>query len=158
MNNVYISLGSNLGDKSALLKRAIGIFRERVDQHLQVSSFYETDPIGYLDQDTFLNCVIALETQLDPFSLLAICQRIESDLERVRKIHWGPRTIDCDLILYGDQTIETDQLTVPHPRYKERAFVLVPLIEVCGNTGLKDELVTALEAVEHQNIRKLDNE
>jgi 2-amino-4-hydroxy-6-hydroxymethyldihydropteridine diphosphokinase len=158
MISAYISLGSNLGDKRALLNRAIRIFREKVDDDLHVSSFYETAPVGYLEQDAFMNCVIALQTPMDPYSLLDICQHIESELDRVRTIRWGPRTIDCDLILYGDQTIRTERLTVPHPRYKERAFVLVPFIEVCRDVMLKNELLSALEAVEHQNIRKLDHE
>lgn len=158
MISAYIGLGSNMGDKRALIQRAIAIFRQQVDEQVKVSSFYETDPVGYLDQELFLNCVIAVQTELDPFALLEICQSIETDLKRVRTIHWGPRTIDCDLILYGDLIMNTDKLTIPHPRYRERAFVLAPLIEVCDDLILKNELIADLKAVEHQNIRKLDNE
>jgi len=158
MISAYIGLGSNMGDRRALIQRAIAIFRLQVDEQVKVSSFYETDPVGYLDQELFLNCVIAVQTELDPFALLEVCQSIESDLQRVRTIHWGPRTIDCDLILYGDLIMDTDKLTIPHPRYRERAFVLAPLMEVCDDLILKNELIADLEAVEHQNIRKLDNE
>jgi len=158
MNDVYISLGSNLGDREEMLNYAITTFKTLVDNHLTVSHFYETDPVGYLDQDAFLNCVICLQTTLDPFQLLEVCQHIETELERVRVIRWGPRTIDCDIILYGSLSLFTETLTIPHPRYRERAFVLVPLIEICRDTALKSELISVLATVEHQQIRKLENE
>ncbi len=158
MKTVYLSLGSNMGNRLALLKRAIQILKEQVDEALCVSPFYETDPVGYVEQDCFVNCAVRLVTALGPLELLAICQSIEEALDRVRVIRWGPRTIDCDIIFFGDLKLSTEQLTVPHPRYKERAFVLAPLLDICIEIELKNTLELALKAVENQNIRMLTHE
>ena len=94
------------------------------------SSIYETDPVGYVDQERFLNMVISIRTALSPFELLKVCQEIEQKLGRKRLVKWGPRSIDLDILLYNQENIETEQLTVPHPRMLERAFVLIPLLEI----------------------------
>lgn len=101
---------------------------------VSTSSIYETDPVGYEDQDKFLNMVIKVNTSLGPFELLDTCLDIEQKLGRKREIKWGPRTIDLDILLYNNENIETENLTVPHPRMKERAFVMIPLMEIRNST------------------------
>lgn len=131
MTRAYISLGSNMGDKVASLKQAVELLQAH--EHIQVirvSSIYDTDPVGYEDQDVFMNIVAEVETELTGEELLTVCQSIEQELKRVRVVRWGPRTMDLDIILYGDEVIDTPILTVPHPRMHERAFVLVPLVEL----------------------------
>jgi 2-amino-4-hydroxy-6-hydroxymethyldihydropteridine diphosphokinase len=97
---------------------------------VNVSSVYETDPVGYEDQDLFLNMVVELNTELDAFELLETCLDIELKLGRKREFKWGPRTIDLDILLYNQENIESEKLIVPHPRIKERAFVIIPLLEI----------------------------
>lgn len=97
---------------------------------VEASSIYETVPVGYTDQEDFLNMVVRLSTTLQPFELLAACQDVELALGRVRTIRWGPRTADLDILLYNNDNIDTETLTIPHPRMRERAFVLVPLVEL----------------------------
>lgn len=124
-----IALGANLGDRAATLSEAIrriGAFGHIV----AMSSLYETEPVGYLDQPRFLNAALLLDTELDPEALLDGLQAIEHELGRVRTFRNAPRTLDLDLLLYGNRVIETARLTVPHPRLHERAFVLVPLGEI----------------------------
>lgn len=131
MNEAYISLGSNMGDKEEALRHAVALLNEHEGIHvLAVSSIYDTDPVGYEEQDVFLNIVVKIETILAAQPLLEVCQKIEQELKRVRIIRWGPRTIDLDILLFNDEVIETDTLSVPHPRMHERAFVLVPLMEL----------------------------
>lgn len=130
-NTAYISLGSNMGDRYKYLIRAI----ERLTSNAKIdlvnySSIYETDPVGYTDQDQFLNMVIKVNTDLNAYQLLDKCMETELALGRKRDIHWGPRTIDLDILMYNHENIETDALVVPHPRMMERAFVLIPLIEL----------------------------
>ena len=131
MVDVVISLGSNLGDRQGLIHSALDALRELPDSEVsKVSSLYETAPVGKTDQPCFLNAVLKLRTGLTARDLWRHMQRIERELGRLRKERWGPRTIDLDLVLYGNQVIEEKDLTVPHPRYRERAFVLIPLLEI----------------------------
>lgn len=128
-----VSMGSNMGSREDNLKAAVR--RLGSDPHifdLRVSSVYETSPVGYLDQDDFLNICVAFKTDLEPEELLDLTQKIEKEGLRERHIHWGPRTIDLDIILYGDLEYESSRLTIPHPRFRERAFVLAPLCELTG--------------------------
>ncbi|HEX5564458.1 MAG TPA: 2-amino-4-hydroxy-6-hydroxymethyldihydropteridine diphosphokinase [Sporosarcina sp.] len=131
MNTAYLSIGSNLGDRLAILQEAVRALdsNEKMDV-TSVSAVYETEPVGYTEQPNFLNIVVELQTSLDPFELLAACQSIEQSLGRVRDIRWGPRTADLDILLYNNETIVSENLTVPHPRMHERAFVLIPLLEL----------------------------
>ncbi|WP_412096017.1 2-amino-4-hydroxy-6-hydroxymethyldihydropteridine diphosphokinase [Bacillus sp. PS06] len=131
MNTAYISLGSNIGDRSHYLDEAVKFlqFEEHIEV-VEVSSIYETAPVGYVEQDSFLNMVIKVNTSLTPLDLLKVIQEIENELGRKREIRWGPRTIDLDILLYNNENIETEKLIIPHPRMKERAFVLVPLMEI----------------------------
>lgn len=129
MSVVYIALGSNLGDRAALLAEAI----RRMGAFLRVtalSPIYETDPVDYRDQPRFLNAALAAETDLPPRELLHALQRIEHDLGRERPFPNAPRTIDLDLLFYDGRILDTPELTLPHPRLHERAFVLVPLAAI----------------------------
>lgn len=131
MNTVYIGLGSNLGDRKGFLDEALS----RLEKHRkitieEVSSIYETKPVGYDNQDDFLNMVICLRTSLGHIELLDVCQEIENDLGRERTIENGPRTIDLDILMYNNENRELDRLRIPHPRLNKRAFVLIPLFEI----------------------------
>ena len=131
MNRAYLSLGSNLGDRLDLLKKAVRMLDEHEAICVEaISSVYETDPVGVTDQPAFLNIVSEITTSLTPEGLLQACRQIEENLDRVRVVRWGPRTMDLDILLYNHDNIETETLTVPHPRMHERAFVLVPLAEI----------------------------
>jgi 2-amino-4-hydroxy-6-hydroxymethyldihydropteridine diphosphokinase len=129
----YVGLGSNLGERESLLKSAIEQLAQLPETRLgRVSSLYDTAPVGELDQPNFLNAVAQLETALTARQLLWNLLLIERRLGRVRHAaqRYGPRTIDLDLVLFGDQVIDTVDLKVPHPEYHRRAFVLVPLAEI----------------------------
>jgi len=137
MNTAYISLGSNMGDKEEALRHAVELLQEHAAiDVVAVSSIYDTDPVGYEEQDIFLNIVVKITTTLEPQPLLDVCQQIEQQLKRVRIVRWGPRTIDLDILLFNDEAIETATLIVPHPRMHERAFVLVPLAELNSEATL----------------------
>ncbi|PEM24353.1 2-amino-4-hydroxy-6-hydroxymethyldihydropteridine diphosphokinase [Bacillus wiedmannii] len=140
MNNIaYIALGSNIGERYTYLTEAIQFLNK--NPYIQVndiSSVYETEPVGYTDQSCFLNLVIKISTNLSPQELLKITQRVENGLGRKREIRWGPRTIDLDILLYNQENIEAENLIVPHPRMFERAFVIVPLLEI--NQDIKQNI------------------
>lgn len=141
MNEVYLSLGSNLGDRKAQLQEAVRLLQTNPSiSNIKMSSIYETAPVGYLDQYAFLNLVIRLETSLSPLELLDICQEIEQVLHRERLVRWGPRTVDLDVLLYGQEQVATERLTIPHPRMYERTFVLVPLQELMPSLILPEDL------------------
>ncbi|MDS1030304.1 2-amino-4-hydroxy-6-hydroxymethyldihydropteridine diphosphokinase [Bacillota bacterium LX-D] len=151
----FIGLGSNLGDKQANIKRAIEMLNghEEVDV-TKISPNYETEPVGYAEQDNFFNAVVAVETSLTPLKLLELCLNIEQELKRVRKIKWGPRTIDLDILLYDDLIIKTEQLTVPHPYLHERWFALKPLNDLAPNLihpVLGESVSELLAELEQQN-------
>ena len=128
MTRAYLSLGSNLGDREANLRAALG----RLDP-ARVSPIYETEPVDYQDQPWFLNLVAELETALAPLELLAHTQAIERDLGRVRAVPKGPRCIDIDILLFGDLVMRTASLEIPHPRLAARRFVLQPLADLVPN-------------------------
>lgn len=141
MNEVYLSLGSNLGDRKAQLQEAVRLLQSNPSiSNMKMSSIYETAPVGYLNQDAFLNLVIRLKTSLSPLGLLDACQEIEQALHRERLVRWGPRTVDLDVLLYGQEQLATERLTIPHPRMYERAFVLVPLQELMPSLILPEDL------------------
>lgn len=126
---VYLGLGANVGDREGNLVRALEMLGEGVRVQA-VSSLYETEPVGYTDQPWFLNIVCRGTTSWEALQLLALVKRIEASLGRVPSFPNAPRPIDVDILLYGDSTIDMPELTVPHPRMAERAFVLVPLVEL----------------------------
>lgn len=131
MVKAYLGLGSNIGNRELQLNEAIKILHDYQGiQVTQVSHIYETEPVGYTNQPKFLNLCIEIETELNPQSLLKCCLTTEQQLHRKREIRWGPRTLDIDILLFGDQIIEQDNLSVPHPRMKERSFVLIPLNDI----------------------------
>lgn len=131
MQEAFVALGANIGDRESSLKEALR--RLTNDPQLEVrsiSSVYETAPVGFTDQPAFLNMAVSLRTELEPLMLLRRLLEIEQEMGRVRDVRWGPRNIDLDLLVYGDVSMESSELTLPHPRMGERAFVLVPLHEI----------------------------
>jgi len=131
MTQAFISLGSNLGDrKKNILKAVEELGKVSGIQVRRMSRLYETKPVGKTDQPDFINAVVEVESALPADALLDGLQGIETRLGRVRTERWGPRTIDLDLLVFGEARIDTDRLTVPHPRMKERRFVLEPLAEL----------------------------
>ncbi|PXW88436.1 2-amino-4-hydroxy-6-hydroxymethyldihydropteridine diphosphokinase [Streptohalobacillus salinus] len=151
----YIALGSNIEPRVDYLAEAIK--QLEADPQVKViarSSIYETEPVGYTEQSKFLNQVIQIETDYMPEALLETTQAVEQMLGRKRAIRWGPRTIDLDILLFEEIVIDTEQLTVPHPRLQERAFVLVPLSELAPRAiipGVDQTVEKALAAVPAQD-------
>jgi len=125
----YLGLGSNLGDRKQNLVRALDLLSQHVVIE-QLSSVYETEPVGYKEQPLFLNTVCRISTELNPEKLLRLAKKIESELGRTPAFPNAPRRIDIDILFYGDEVLNTRDLTIPHPRLVERAFVLVPLAEI----------------------------
>lgn len=127
----YIGLGTNMGDRDALLREALArIGAEPGLSVARISPVYETAPVGYTDQPAFLNMAVRVNTELDALTLLRRLLAIEREMGRVREVRWGPRNIDLDLLVADGAAMETPELTLPHPRMEERAFVLVPLRDV----------------------------
>ncbi|MBI2113394.1 MAG: 2-amino-4-hydroxy-6-hydroxymethyldihydropteridine diphosphokinase [Candidatus Wildermuthbacteria bacterium] len=126
---IYIGLGSNMGDRKKNLSDALDFMQEKCSIE-RVSSLYETEPVGYEDQAWFLNCVAMAKTQLSPLELLLFLQSLEARLGRVRTVRNGPRPIDLDILLYGQDVLCMSGLLVPHPGMHERRFVLQPLTEI----------------------------
>ncbi|MCL6635573.1 MAG: 2-amino-4-hydroxy-6-hydroxymethyldihydropteridine diphosphokinase [Peptococcaceae bacterium] len=133
----YVGVGSNLGDKRANIKKALELLGASPEVWLKrTASLYRTAPVGYSEQDWFLNTVAEVETGLAPRELLSLLLGIEEKLGRVRTVRWGPRTADLDLLLFGEEEIHSPDLCVPHPRMAERAFVMVPLAELAPDLVL----------------------
>ena len=153
----YLGIGGNIGDTKANIERTIELLKENSEIKVtQVSSYYETEPVGYTDQDWFLNIVAEIETTLEPFDLLKYCQHIENELKRERLIRWGPRTIDVDILLYEDFVSDDEVLIVPHPRMTERAFAIIPLYEI--NKDLKigtEDIADIVENLKGEQINKI---
>ena len=159
---VYIGLGSNLGNKVKNLARALLLIQDIEDVHLiTVSSLYQTAPWGKTDQEDFINQVIEIETELLPLDLLHRLQDIEIKLGRQRDVRWGPRTIDLDVLLFGRETIDLEELKVPHPYLLQRLFVLIPLQEIAPELVFPDgskitEVLNRLKgSADVSDIRKL---
>jgi len=130
-HNVYLSIGSNLGDKEANLNEAVRLLMEDSDCNVKrVSSYRITEPVGGVEQDDFLNGAVYLKTLKTPHELLELIGTIEKTLKRERIIHWGPRTIDLDILFYDDAIVQTNDLIIPHPEIANRAFVLDPMCEI----------------------------
>lgn len=154
MNTVYLGLGSNVGDRVNYLQSAIELLGLAGIVIQQESELYETSPVGGVEQASFLNMVVKAATDLTPPALLDVIHQIEQQLDRTREIHWGPRTLDIDILYFAEQTIATETLVIPHPEIFNRLFVMVPLLDVCGaafyqNAQIK-ERVAALTQSEQQ--------
>lgn len=159
MHQVYLSIGSNIGDRKAQLQQAIAALQaDSAIDVVRVSSIYETAPVGGVVQDDFYNCAVYLETSLSATELLQRIQQIEQNQKRRRLIHWGPRTIDLDILWYDDAVIQTADLTIPHPEIAKRAFVLVPLQEITTGQQQKqvEQLLQVLPAA--QRVTKIRDE
>lgn len=169
---VYLGMGTNLGDRLQQIKQAVHLLR-RINgvKVTKLSSIYETEPVGYLEQPHFLNLVCEIQTTLTPTHLFAQIQMIEQRLKRVRTVRWGPRTIDIDILLFGSRIIHQPDLVVPHPRMLQRSFVMVPLAELVHDLiipgtartvaqwrkMLSDQAITLVhEPIQVENFRKED--
>lgn len=155
---VYLSLGSNLGDRARLLDSAILLLQDANLIVLRRSSLYETEPRDFTSQPWFLNMVVEAETSLFPRQLLAQVRKVENRLGRKRSVDKGPRTIDIDIVLYGNSILRTADLTIPHPRMCERRFVLEPLAELnpdLRHPGSHRKVSDLLVVVASQKVTKL---
>jgi 2-amino-4-hydroxy-6-hydroxymethyldihydropteridine diphosphokinase len=157
VNTAYLGLGSNLGDRRQHLAEAVRrLHAGPALQVVKISSVYESSPVGVTAQPDFLNLVVQIETTHAPHELLAECLRIETDLGRVRRERWGPRTIDIDVLFYGDERINDESLAVPHPRMHERSFVLAPLAGIAPGLKLDGKTISELAAaLGEAGLRKL---
>jgi len=132
MSTVYLALGSNIGNRRENLSEAVQLLNKTLTV-IESSIIYETDPVGYLQQDKFLNAVLRCQTDLSAKEVLELCIKIEEKLGRIRKIKNGPRTIDVDILFYDDLILWDSELIIPHPKISERLFVLAPLCDVAEN-------------------------
>lgn len=137
VRRAFLGLGSNLGDRRGFLRDAIASLGPMVQQ---VSPVYETDPVGGPEQDRYLNVVVEVATDLEPRALLAVCHRLESGAGRVRDERWGPRTLDVDILIVDGVTVDESDLQIPHPRWRERRFVLRPLADIAPDLVDPDDL------------------
>lgn len=161
MTPVYLALGSNVGDARAEIAQAIELLSAEL-QSVQCAPLYTSRAVGYTDQDDFINTALSAETSLSPLDLLHFIKQIEQQVGRVERFRWGPREIDIDIIFFGSQRFETPELTIPHPRFSERDFVLQPLADlapelvdpVSGQTVT--ELLEQLGDNEHAILQKVD--
>lgn len=153
-----ISAGTNLGDRKDNLERAVNAINNiPYTDVISISSIYETEPVGYLRQDNFYNVVMLVESQFEPHEMLGICLGIESGIGRIRGIRFGPRVLDLDVILAENKKINTHNLTVPHPRYHERRFVLEPMLELFPDgTVFGIDFKHFIDDIEGQEIKKID--
>lgn len=140
----YLSLGSNLGERRVLLRDAV----DSLPDVVAVSPVYQTDPVGGPEQERFLNLVVQLDTELKPRQLLGVCHRIEASAQRVREVRWGPRTLDIDIIWMDGVVLDDEKLTIPHPRWKERRFVLAPLRDLAPDLVSERDLQLSDGSVE----------
>ena len=159
-NKVYLSLGSNIGNRQKYIESAIElIVKTEGIEILKKSGLYETNPVGYVEQNLFLNTVIKIETDFSAREILKIINKIENELDRKREIRWGPRTIDIDILIFSDKKIDEMDLIIPHKEMLNRLFVLVPLIEIYdGEYFGKEKIIERIgELVEigNQKIEKL---
>ena len=155
----YLALGSNLGQRLEQMRSALRLLEAGGVRVRAVSHVYQNRAIGMVDADPFLNAVVQMETTLEPELLLDLCLKVETQLGRVRTAGWSPRTIDIDVLIYGEAHVETERLQVPHPRIAERDFVLQPLVDIQPDLKLFGrtvrELLEALPVVELEQVSEV---
>ena len=152
----YIGLGSNLGDSRQILLEAVQ--KLATLGSVKTSKLYQSPPMGPQDQPNYLNAVVQLETDLAPLVLLDELQRFEQESGRVRLRRWGERTLDVDLLIYGQEHIQNERLTVPHAGLFERDFVVIPLLDLDENIQIKAQRLKDLPVVQHPSLSVLDDE
>ncbi|HKL41716.1 MAG TPA: 2-amino-4-hydroxy-6-hydroxymethyldihydropteridine diphosphokinase [Clostridia bacterium] len=158
MNRGYLSLGSNIGERKENILRAYEILESHGIRIISQSSFYETAPIGFEDQASFINSVIHIETKLGAYELLEKCHLVEKALKRKRVIRWGPRTIDVDILLFNELTLNEPDLIIPHKEIKNRAFVLIPLKEIADSIMISgDKIQELLDQLDTTGVRLIHN-
>jgi 2-amino-4-hydroxy-6-hydroxymethyldihydropteridine diphosphokinase len=160
MTKVYIALGSNVGDRATNLREAVRLIDEAEVRVQKRAAVYETEPLGYVEQDWFLNSVVEAETELSAVELLHTLRAIEERMGSKKAFVNGPRLIDLDILLYGDETILQNELQVPHPRMLQRKFVLVPLAEIAPElkhpswSGAAQQMLA--QTPDRSEVRKVD--
>lgn len=148
----YLSLGSNIDDRLGYLTKATKLLNEHINIHVKkISSVYETTAWGLENQNDFYNIVLEIKTNLSPKDLLSVCQKIEDELGRTREIHWGPRTLDIDILLYENIKLKEENLTIPHQYILERPFVTTPLAEIAPNKWVNGIKISTV-AKQHSKI------
>jgi len=152
----YIGLGSNLGDSRQILSEAIA--KLKTIGEVKVSKLYQSPPMGPQDQPNYLNAVAQLKTELLPLDLLNHLQRFEQEAGRVRLRHWGERTLDLDLLIYGDEKIQNERLTVPHVGIMQRDFVVIPLLDLDADLHINDQPLKNLELIQQPTVTVLADE
>lgn len=160
MPKAYLGLGGNVGSPRENIKEALRLLQSSGTVKVKKqSSYYETAPIGYEQQDWFVNVAAEIDTTLSPYDLLALCNEVEQQLKRVRLIRWGPRTIDIDILLYEGFKSDEAKLIVPHPRMTERAFVIIPLMEIAPDLQINGQDIKEIaKVISNQEIRKLEDD
>lgn len=158
MNKAYLSLGSNIGKRKENILKAYKILEAQELTIVNRSSFYETAPVGVEDQKFFINSVIQVETELEPYELLEKCHLVEKALKRKRVIRWGPRTIDVDILLFNDLELDDPDLIIPHQEIKNRAFVLIPLAEINDSLVISgDKIKTLIAKVDRTGVELIQD-
>ncbi|EXE88251.1 2-amino-4-hydroxy-6-hydroxymethyldihydropteridine diphosphokinase [Acinetobacter baumannii 532279] len=152
----YIGLGSNLGDSRQILSEAIAKLKSLGE--VKVSKLYQSPPMGPQDQPNYLNAVAQLKTELLPLDLLDQLQRFEQEAGRVRLRHWGERTLDLDLLIYGNEKIQNERLTVPHVGILQRDFVVIPLLDLDADLYINDQPLKNLELIQQPTLTVLADE
>lgn len=155
MTVTYIGLGSNLGDSRQILAEAVQ--KLATLGAVKTSRLYQSPPMGPQDQPNYLNAAVQLVTDLEPLALLDELQRFEQESGRVRLRRWGERTLDLDLLMYGEEQIQSERLTVPHIGVMERDFVLIPLLDLEANLQIKGQLLKNLPILQHPTLSVLDD-
>lgn len=160
MNKAYLGIGTNMGNRFDNLSKACELLINSDSIYkVKKSKLYETKPWGYTEQADFLNMCVEIETEFEPYELLEYCQEIEKELHRERIVHWGPRTIDVDILFFNDVVSTDERLIIPHPRIQDRAFVLIPLMDlneelIINEKSIKEHL-NLLSAEEREEVKEL---